>query len=132
MVAPSYRPQRSDAKSSGPPSSDFRHVSSRLLIVLTMLPMALATFALFLQWQGSDITDPKLSDKLYNGDKLNLPGWQVRPGTGSVRKGDAVNCPTSNRQVAQFPHLNGWRMPAQSNQGPKVRWLHPHTQLYLL
>lgn len=99
--------------------------SSRILFVLTALPLSLALFAFVLQWRGGGLlVDPARIGQLA-GDNSRLPG---------VQSLDLLSTPTGGRVVTNsdcanqlfrgglsgFPYHPGWQYAILNDVTPKI------------
>ncbi|KAF7144755.1 hypothetical protein RHSIM_Rhsim04G0108000 [Rhododendron simsii] len=96
-----------------PSSSSF---TSRLLLMLTILPLTLAAFAFVLQWRGG-LTDPATRwspDPLFPGMD---PSGTVR--SSAAASSDCVDLLGRSRS-ASFPYYRDWKFSYGSDLRPKV------------
>ncbi|KAL1813510.1 hypothetical protein ACET3Z_023575 [Daucus carota] len=95
--------------------------SSRLLLLLTLLPLSLAALAFVLQWRGGyddPVTRwPGLMDD-HHHDRDMFPGMDksapIR--TTSINCGDVL----SQKRTPTFPYLRGWNFEYGSDLQPKI------------
>lgn len=95
--------------------------SSRLLLLLTLLPLSLAALAFVLQWRGGyddPVTRwPGLMDDHHDRDMF--PGMDK---SAPIRT-TSINCADvlSQKRTPTFPYLRGWNFEYGSDLQPKVR-----------
>ncbi|XP_043723439.1 glycosyltransferase-like At2g41451 [Telopea speciosissima] len=103
-----------------PSSSSFhQNFSSRLLLLLTVLPLTLAAFAFILQWRGG-LNDPTTR---WSPDNHRFPG-----GMGSSAPQDVVHLPASSDCVEilgrssspSFPYYHDWKFNYDADLKPKI------------
>lgn len=93
--------------------------SSKLLLLLSLLPLSLAAFAFILQWRGG-FDDPStrwslLADDDY--DQHKFPGMaHSSPGKTSSDCMDVL----SKKHTPSFPYFRGWKFDHGSDLNPKV------------
>ncbi|CAN6716469.1 unnamed protein product [Malus baccata var. baccata] len=116
----SSRPTSSSSSSlSSPSSSSFQTFASRLLLLLTVLPLTLAAFAFVLQWRGG-LNDPVTR---WSPDHHEFPGMvdmggvqrQALRSSGS----DCVDILGRSHSPA-FPYYNDWKFDYASDLRPKI------------
>ncbi|XP_031475106.1 glycosyltransferase-like At2g41451 [Nymphaea colorata] len=112
-------------RSSPPPQQG---LASRLLLLLTLLPLSLAAFAFVLQWRGG-LTD--LSTR-WPGDASGFPGMGSSPlgsNPSSLLSSSSSSTSSSGSDCfdhfgrgssSGFPYLNGWGFDFQAEQHPKI------------
>ncbi|XP_042514535.1 glycosyltransferase-like At2g41451 [Macadamia integrifolia] len=101
------------------PSSFHQNFSSRLLLLLTVLPLTLAAFAFVLQWRGG-LNDPT---SRWSPDSHSFPG-----GMGSSAPQDVVHLPSSSDCVEilgrssspSFPYYRDWKYNYDADLKPKI------------
>ncbi|XP_068640194.1 glycosyltransferase-like At2g41451 [Aristolochia californica] len=111
-----YAPVRSSNSSHQSPS-----FASRLLLLLTVLPLTLAAFAFVLQWRGG-LNDPVTR---WPSDTQKFPGMQgtsplsthVHLGTSSPS--DCVEI-LGRSSSPSFPYYRGWKFDISSDLRPKI------------
>ncbi|GFS36956.1 elongation defective 1 protein [Actinidia rufa] len=93
------------------PSSSF---TSRLLLMLTVLPLTLAAFAFVLQWRGG-LTDPTTR---WGPDRKEFPGMER---SGPARR-SASNCVDllGRTRSPSFPYYRDWKFRYGSDLRPKL------------
>ncbi|KAG2550147.1 hypothetical protein PVAP13_9KG237200 [Panicum virgatum] len=89
----------------------------RLLLLLTVLPLTLATLAFVLQWRGGGVDDPTA-----RWPPHAFPGM-AEPARLSLPSSDCSDV-LAGSSGASFPYLRGWSFPTDSGAGlglqPKV------------
>ncbi|KAG4927824.1 hypothetical protein JHK85_054310 [Glycine max] len=89
--------------------------SSRLLLLLTVLPLTLATLAFVLQWRGG-VTDPVTR---WSPDHDQFPGMATA--VPSLRHhSDCGKNPLSQSYNPSFPYFRDWTFDFSSNLSPKI------------
>nr|XP_043637093.1 glycosyltransferase-like At2g41451 [Erigeron canadensis] len=100
-------------------SSQFSHFfSSKILLLLTILPLSLAIFAFVLQWRG-EIDDP--TTRWSPKDRLEFPGMDTS--SSSTRDhGTHSNCADllGQSKSISFPYFRDWNFDFKSNLKPKI------------
>ncbi|KAI3667366.1 hypothetical protein L6452_42422 [Arctium lappa] len=94
--------------------------ASRILLLLTLLPLSLAAFAFILQWRG-EITDPTTRWSSING--LEFPGMDI-----STTSNSKLTTPTSSNcadilgqsRSISFPYFRDWKFTLESDLNPKI------------
>ena len=95
--------------------------SSRLLLLLTVLPLTLATLAFVLQWRGG-VTDPVTR---WSPDHDQFPGMATA--VPSLRHhSDCGKNPLSQSYNPSFPYFRDWTFDFSSNLSPKVPIINPN------
>lgn len=98
--------------------------SSRVLLFLTSLPIILAFFAFSLHWSSGDY-DPRTTEKLYDGNSLSLPGWQLRSHKDKLQ---AHKCSKHDSYSgAVFPHQK-WSLDVVRFKNPRVISSNNHSE----
>lgn len=94
---------------------------SRLVLLLTLIPLTLAIFAFVLQWRGSP-DDPAST---WPVDGQGFPGMVNRPSRSSV---PSISSSSSDcleilgrSSSPSFSHYRGWNLDFDSDPKPKVR-----------
>lgn len=95
--------------------------TSRLLFLLTALPLSLATFAFLLQWRGG-----------INELSLRWPGQEFPGAENGNSISTHVHSPNSSssdcldilgrRGSHSYPYYRGWKFDVESDGRPKVRF----------
>ncbi|KAI4386543.1 hypothetical protein MLD38_004470 [Melastoma candidum] len=100
------------------PSSSFQALVSRLLLLLTLLPLALALFAFLLQWRGG-VDDPAIR---WSPDLHEFPGmaFDSRSSDPSrLKTSDCVDVLGRSR-TASFPYYGDWKFDFGLDLRPKI------------
>ncbi|WOL02198.1 glycosyltransferase-like [Canna indica] len=106
------------ASSSGP------SFAARVILLLTVLPLALASFAFVLQWRGG-LNDPASA---WPTDTQKFPGMDNSP-TGSSSFFSSSSTPSSSSDCAgilgrssspSFPFYHGWKFDFDADPRPKI------------
>ncbi|XP_057450864.1 glycosyltransferase-like KOBITO 1 [Lotus japonicus] len=102
---------------STPSSSSSSHsFSSKILLLLTLLPVSLATIAFILQWRGG-ITDP--ATLLSPPGSLHFPGMDPSPlSPVSHSHSDCVKLGRSSSP--SFPYYHNWKLDFEASLRPKI------------
>lgn len=105
---------------STPSSSSSSHsFTSKILLLLTVLPVSLAAIAFLLQWRGG-ITDP--STLLSPHGSHHFPGMDPSPLSPlSHSPSDCVNL--GRTSSPSFPYYHNWNLDFGDSLTPKVRFL---------
>ncbi|KAG5055083.1 hypothetical protein JHK85_007593 [Glycine max] len=91
--------------------------SSRLLLLLTVLPLTLATLAFLLQWRGG-VTDPVTR---WSPDHDQFPGMATTTTTTPSRhSSDCGKNPLYQSHNPSFPYFRDWTLDFSSNLSPKI------------
>ncbi|KAI4323487.1 hypothetical protein L6164_023086 [Bauhinia variegata] len=99
------------------PSSSAQSFTSRILLLLTILPVSLAAIAFILQWRGG-ITDP--TTLLTPPGSHRFPGMDPSP-LSSISHSSSSNCINLGRSSApSFPYYNNWKFDYDTNLKPKI------------
>ncbi|KAI4348647.1 hypothetical protein L6164_009346 [Bauhinia variegata] len=98
-------------------SSSSQAFTSRLLLLLTVLPLALASFAFLLQWRGG-LNDPVTR---WSPDHLEFPGMGSSPPSHNTHSStsDCVNLLGQKSSLA-FPHYRDWKFDYGSDLKPNI------------
>ncbi|XP_027350150.1 glycosyltransferase-like At2g41451 [Abrus precatorius] len=89
--------------------------SSRLLLLLTVLPLTLALFAFILQWRGG-VTDPVTR---WSPDQNQFPGMIGSPPSHHHSHSDCSNL-LSRSHSPSFPYFRDWSFDFTSHLTPKI------------
>ncbi|KVG28696.1 hypothetical protein Ccrd_026497 [Cynara cardunculus var. scolymus] len=111
---PSIKP----SPSSSSLSQSSQVFASRILLLLTLLPLSLAAFAFVLQWRG-EISDPITRWSSING--LEFPGMDITT-TSKVTTPTSSNCADilgQSRSIS-FPYFRDWKFNLESDLNPKI------------
>ena len=110
-----------------PASSSSQSFSSRLLLLLTVLPLTLALFAFMLQWRGG-LDDP---ESRWPVDGQKFPGMENSPlGSSSSSSSPSLSSSSSSSDCLEilgrssspsFPYYRGVKSDFGSDPRPKVR-----------
>ncbi|XP_052118899.1 glycosyltransferase-like At2g41451 [Arachis duranensis] len=105
------------------------HLFSRLLLLLTVLPLTLASFAFVLQWRGG-VTDPL---SRWSPDQPDFPGMSSdadggansHPAGTSHLQSASSDCATillghSSNKHPSFPYFRDWKLDYSSDLRPKI------------
>ncbi|MED6138672.1 Glycosyltransferase-like KOBITO 1 [Stylosanthes scabra] len=114
-----HLPLRSNASSSSSASLSSNSFVSKILLLLTLLPVSLAAIAFVLQWRGG-ITDP--------ASLLSPPGSHHFPGmtdpsplssiSHSSSPSDCLNL--GRTSSPSFPYYHNWKLDYAANVKPKI------------
>lgn len=108
----------SSSPSSSPPSSPY----SRLLLLVTLLPLSLACFAFVLQWRGG-LDDPVTH---WSTDHREFPGMasthekKQRSLRGRSNSDSGCVDLLGQSRAPSFPYFRDWSFDYQSDLNPKV------------
>lgn len=113
----SLRPNSSSQSSSSSSSSSSHTLASRLLFLLTLLPLTLASFAFLLQWRGG-LNDPLTR---WSPDHHEFPGMSTTaPSLPShSSNSDCVDLLGRSRSPA-FSYYRDWKFDYGTDLNPKV------------
>jgi hypothetical protein len=92
---------------------------SRLLVLLTVLPLTLAAFAFILQWRGG-VTDPVTR---WSPDQNLFPGMSIATNqlqSQSHRSLSDCSNLFGNTHSPSFPYFRDWKLDYSSDLSPKV------------
>ncbi|XP_076893159.1 glycosyltransferase-like At2g41451 [Bidens hawaiensis] len=107
------------ATSSSPQSSS-QVFNSKILLLLTLLPLSLALFAFALQWRG-EIDDP--TTRWSPKDRLEFPGMDASTSSDRITtKSSSSSCAEilgQSRSVT-FPYYRDWKFNYTSDLKPKI------------
>ncbi|KAL2898407.1 Glycosyltransferase-like KOBITO 1 [Bienertia sinuspersici] len=99
-------------------SSSNHSFTSKVLLLLTLLPFTLAAFAFVLQWRGG-VTDPSTR---YSSEEHKFPGMDSSPPTTTttshVSRSDCG--PLLSRHSPTFPYYRDWKFHYQIDLKPKI------------
>ncbi|XAR69897.1 hypothetical protein NMG60_11001655 [Bertholletia excelsa] len=112
-LSSSLRPTSSSSKSVSSPS-----FTSRILFLLTVIPLTLAAFAFVLQWRGG-LNDPTNG---WSPDHHDFPAMGVSDtvrSSSSVSSSDCVDLFGRSRP-SSFPYYKGWKFSYGYDLSPKV------------
>ncbi|KAA0034054.1 glycosyltransferase-like KOBITO 1 [Cucumis melo var. makuwa] len=117
MPNPNYTHLQTPLRHTQPSSSSS---TSRLLLLLTFLPLTLASLAFVLQWRGG-ITDP--ATRWSPPGSYQFPGMEASPLSPISRHStpSASDCLNLGRSVSpSFPYYQDWKFDRGSNLKPKI------------
>lgn len=98
-------------------SSSHTSFASKLLLLLTLLPLTLAAFAFVLQWRGGVDVDPVSRWSPEASHKF--PGMDnTSPPLATVARSDCVLLPDTSSP--SFPYYRDWKYSFESDLKPKV------------
>ncbi|KAM5558617.1 glycosyltransferase-like [Rosa sericea] len=106
------------SSSSSSASSSFQTFASRLLLLLTVLPLTLAVFAFVLQWRGG-LNDPVTR---WSPNHHEFPGMGSLPRPvvhASSRSSDCVD-PLGQSRSPSFPYYRDWKFDYVSDLRPQI------------
>ncbi|MFS7895226.1 hypothetical protein Hanom_Chr00s002531g01701261 [Helianthus anomalus] len=116
----STRPSSSSLSSSShsPPQSS-QTFNSKILLLLTLLPLSLALFAFVLQWRG-EIDDP--TTRWSPKDRLEFPGMDASTSSQHVTRRSSSTCAEilGQSRSLSFPYFRDWNFNYTSDLKPKV------------
>lgn len=106
------------SSSSSSSSSSFQTFASRLLLLLTILPLTLAVFAFVLQWRGG-LNDPVTR---WSPDHHEFPGMGSALGGPLVQASSHSDCVDllGRTHSPSFPYFRDWKFDYASDLRPKV------------
>ncbi|XP_050283489.1 glycosyltransferase-like KOBITO 1 [Quercus robur] len=98
-------------------------ISSKLLLLLTVLPLTLAALAFVLQWRGG-ITDPT-TRWAPPGSQHLFPGMDPSPLSPTAHQHQSSSSSSDCASLRQgstpsFPYYHGWKFDELSNLKPKI------------
>ncbi|KAK4285431.1 hypothetical protein QN277_002128 [Acacia crassicarpa] len=98
-------------------SSSSQSFASKILLLLTVLPISLAAIAFVLQWRGG-ISDP--ANLLTPPGSYHFPGMEPSP-LSSISHSPSSDCINLGRSSApSFPYYNDWKFDYGTNLKPKI------------
>ncbi|XP_059458690.1 glycosyltransferase-like KOBITO 1 [Corylus avellana] len=109
-------------RSTPPSSSSSAHsFTSKLLLLLTILPLTLAALAFVLQWRGGGLTDPT-TRWAPPGSQHLFPGMDPSPLSPTAhRHSSSSDCVNLGRGSSpSFPYYQGWKFDSVANLRPKI------------
>ncbi|CAI9102891.1 OLC1v1001258C1 [Oldenlandia corymbosa var. corymbosa] len=109
-----------------PPSSasataSFNSFISKLLLLLTLLPLTLALFAFILQWRGGGVDDP--ISRWSPEESHKFPGMDSSPlATVGAHSSQSSDCSSilGNSNRLSFPYYRDWKFNFQADLKPKI------------
>ncbi|KVH94763.1 hypothetical protein Ccrd_003165 [Cynara cardunculus var. scolymus] len=114
----SLRPTSSSSSSSHSSAQSSQVFNSKILLLLTLLPLSLAAFAFVLQWRG-EIDDP--TTRWSPKDRLEFPGMDAYTSSTHTTR-TSSNCADllgQSRSVS-FPYYRDWKFDYISDLKPKI------------
>ncbi|KAF5737676.1 hypothetical protein HS088_TW13G00564 [Tripterygium wilfordii] len=96
-------------------ASSYQALTSRALLLLTLLPLSLACFAFILQWRGG-LTDPV---SRWSSDADGFPGMRS-VGTGTQNSGSGCTDLLGRSRSLAFPYFKEWKFGFGSDLKPKI------------
>lgn len=93
--------------------------NSKILLLLTVLPLSLAAFAFLLQWRG-EIDDP--TTRWGPKDRLEFPGMDASTSSEQLTRTSSSNCADllgQSRSIS-FPYYRDWKFNYKSDLKPKI------------
>lgn len=132
---PNYHHHRTPFLSSSSSSSTQSFIS-RLILLLTLLPLSLAALAFVLQWRGGGLPDPVISsitssswaphDSNHHNNEV-FPGMETFASLSpKYHSSSSSDCSTLARTASpSLPYYGDWKFGLEANLRPKVRFSHP-------
>ncbi|KAI3811728.1 hypothetical protein L1987_21457 [Smallanthus sonchifolius] len=102
------------SQSSSSLSQSSQLFTSRLLLLLTLLPLSLAAFAFVLQWRGES-GDPSIRLSALN--RFDFPGMDAKV---TVRTAPSCVDILGQSRSVSFPYFRDWRFDYESDLKPKI------------
>uniref|UniRef100_A0A5B7BEW0 Glycosyltransferase family 92 protein n=1 Tax=Davidia involucrata TaxID=16924 RepID=A0A5B7BEW0_DAVIN len=99
-----------------PPSSN-HSFASKLLLLLTLLPLTLAAFAFILQWRGGGVDDPIARWSPEESHKF--PGMDSSP-LATIGHSSSSDCVLGHSSSPSFPYYRDWQFNFESDLKPKI------------
>lgn len=100
------------------PSSSQQNFTSKLLLLLTLLPLTLAAFAFVLQWRGGGVGDPTTR---WSPESHKFPGMESSPPTTTIGHSSSSDCVLLARGSSpSFPYYRNWKFDYKSDLKPKI------------
>ncbi|KAI3760695.1 hypothetical protein L1987_51093 [Smallanthus sonchifolius] len=112
-----YSSMRPASSSSSPQSSHL--FNSKILLLLTLLPLSLALFAFVLQWRG-EIDDP--TTRWSPKDRLEFPSMDASTSSERITRKSSSSCAEilgQSRSVS-FPYFRDWKFNYPADLKPKI------------
>lgn len=109
----------SSLRPSSSSSSSTQSFTSKVLLLLTLLPLTLAVFAFVLQWRGG-VTDPSVR---YSAEDHKFPGMDSSPPTTTTTTSHVsrADCgPLLSHLSPSFPYYRDWKFHYQTDLKPKI------------
>ncbi|XP_027114008.1 glycosyltransferase-like KOBITO 1 [Coffea arabica] len=114
----SLRPQLPSSASS---ATSLHSFTSKLLLLLTVLPLTLAFFAFVLQWRGGGVDDP--ISRWSPEESHKFPGMDSSPlATVGAHSSQSSDCSSllGHANTASFPYYRDWKFNFQADLKPKI------------
>ncbi|GLT95887.1 hypothetical protein SLE2022_135440 [Rubroshorea leprosula] len=113
-----YSSSRPSSSSSSSSSASQQTFTSRLLFLLTVLPLTLACFAFVLQWRGG-LNDPI---SRWSPDRLEFPGMGTQGPSARVGRVSDSSCADilGRSRTPAFPYYKDWKLDYGSDLRPKI------------
>ncbi|XP_024025423.1 glycosyltransferase-like At2g41451 [Morus notabilis] len=111
----SIRPSSSSSLSSSSPS--YLAFASRLLFLLTVLPLTLACFAFILQWRGGLNDDPVTR---WSPDRHQFPGMDASESPSRTTSRSDCLDPLGRSRSPSFPYFRDWKFDYSADLRPKI------------
>lgn len=112
----SLRPQPPSSSSSSQQS-----FLSKVLLLLTILPLSLAVFAFFLQWRGGGVDDP--ISRWSPEESHKFPGMDSSPLATVSHSSQSSDCSVlAHANTPSFPYYKDWKFKIHLDLKPKVRF----------
>ncbi|KAK4786828.1 hypothetical protein SAY86_010661 [Trapa natans] len=100
-------------------STSAQSFTSKLLLLLTLLPLTLAAFAFVLQWRGG-LEDPSNRWSPPGSDRV-FPGMESTSSISPESHRASSDCLSLGRSASpSFPYFRDWKFDYQSNMKPKI------------
>ncbi|KAI3510982.1 hypothetical protein L1887_18123 [Cichorium endivia] len=104
-------------------SSNQHSFASKLILLLTLLPITLAAFAFVLQWRGGGVVD--VDDPISNWSPQHnshiFPGMDSSPLATVVDHHSSSDCLSLGQSSSpSFPYYNDWKFQFPSDLKPKI------------
>ncbi|GFY92172.1 elongation defective 1 protein [Actinidia rufa] len=101
-----------------PPPPSHYSFASKLLLLLTVLPLTLAALAFVLQWRGGGIDDP--ITRWSPEESRKFPGMDASP-LATVGHSSSSDCsPLGHSSSPSFPYYRDWKFNFESDLKPKI------------
>ncbi|KAH8522828.1 hypothetical protein Peur_041317 [Populus x canadensis] len=101
--------------------------TSRLILLLTLLPLSLAALAFILQWKGNSgfMMDPTTANSRWAPQGSHIKNHEIFPGMElsvlSPKAHKSSDCSSLGRSGApSFPYFRDWKFDFQANLRPKI------------
>ncbi|GFZ02633.1 elongation defective 1 protein [Actinidia rufa] len=101
-----------------PAPSSHNSFASKLLLLLTVLPLTLAALAFILQWRGGGIDDPIA--RWSPEESRKFPGMDASP-LATAGHSSSSDCSLFGHSSSpSFPYYRDWKFNFESDLKPKV------------